>query len=199
MAPLWGYTAPGWASVAQRWASVAQRWASVALMWASVAWLMWIWIRLFTLILIQIRGTRLPEIMRIWYRQSSEPTPTGQWWVSLTSHLLKSARVDETFLPRWRVTDFYLFLSPVFSVGFVTFPVVPAPSSSASRMCWYTRISGPKVTLRKNHTLNIELDLQSLFGLHVCTAVLIGWDPFPRIWAHIRGRYWSAKIDDISL
>ncbi len=23
--------------------------------------------------------------------------------------------------------------------------------------------------------------------------------PFPRIWAHIRGRYWSAKIDDISL
>ncbi len=23
--------------------------------------------------------------------------------------------------------------------------------------------------------------------------------PYPRIWAHIRGRYWSAKIDDISL
>ncbi len=23
--------------------------------------------------------------------------------------------------------------------------------------------------------------------------------PPPRIWAHIRGRYWSAKIDDISL
>jgi hypothetical protein len=22
--------------------------------------------------------------------------------------------------------------------------------------------------------------------------------PSPRIWAHIRGRYWSAKIDDIS-
>jgi hypothetical protein len=36
------------------------------------------------------------------------------------------------------------------------------------------------------------------------TAVLIGWDPatyphFPRIWARIHGRYWSAKIDDISL
>ncbi len=52
----------------------------------------------------------------------------------------------------------------------------------------------------------MELDLQSLFGL-MCTAVLIGWDPAtsppphpsPRIWAHIRGRYWSAKIDDISL
>ncbi len=40
----------------------------------------------------------------------------------------------------------------------------------------------------------------------MCTAVLIGWNhaippppPSPRIWAHIRGRYWSAKIDDISL
>jgi hypothetical protein len=38
------------------------------------------------------------------------------------------------------------------------------------------------------YRLNIELDLQSLFGLHV----LIGWElaipPSPRIWAHIRGR-----------
>jgi hypothetical protein len=57
------------------------------------------------------------------------------------------------------------------------------------------------------HRLDMELYLQSLFGL-LCTAVLIGWDPAttpppssPRIWAHIRGRYrqWSAKIDDISL
>ncbi len=47
----------------------------------------------------------------------------------------------------------------------------------------------------------MELDLQSLFGL-LCTAALIGWDPArpqlppppPRIWAHIRGRYWSAKM-----
>ncbi len=34
------------------------------------------------------------------------------------------------------------------------------------------------------------------------TAVLVGWDPanppIPRIWAHIRGRYWSAERDDIS-
>ena len=47
----------------------------------------------------------------------------------------------------------------------------------------------------------MELDLRSLFGL-LCTAVLIGivlLPPFPRIWARIRGRYWSAKIDDISL
>ncbi len=35
----------------------------------------------------------------------------------------------------------------------------------------------------------------------MCTAVLIGWNPqhHPRIWAHIRGHYWSAKIDNISL
>ncbi len=35
----------------------------------------------------------------------------------------------------------------------------------------------------------------------LCTTVLMGWDPAtppPRIWTHIRGRYWSAKIDDIS-
>jgi hypothetical protein len=47
----------------------------------------------------------------------------------------------------------------------------------------------------------MELDLQILFGL-LSTAVLIGRDPAtppPRIWAHMRGRYWSAKIDDISL
>jgi hypothetical protein len=54
------------------------------------------------------------------------------------------------------------------------------------------------------HRLNMELDLQSLFGL-LCTVKLIaiGRDhrnpPPPRIWAHIRGSYWSAKIDDISL
>jgi hypothetical protein len=44
------------------------------------------------------------------------------------------------------------------------------------------------------HRLNMEWDLQSLFGLrvHSCT-VLSG------IWAHMRGRYWSAITDDISL
>ncbi len=36
------------------------------------------------------------------------------------------------------------------------------------------------------------------------TTVLIGWNPAtsslpPRIWTRIRGRYWSTKIDDISL
>ncbi len=64
------------------------------------------------------------------------------------------------------------------------------------------------INKQNDHRLNVELDFQSLFGLHVqclCTAVLIGWGPAttprPRIWAHIlvRGRYWSAKIDDISL
>ncbi len=53
----------------------------------------------------------------------------------------------------------------------------------------------------KKHMLKIELELQSLFGL-LCTAVLIGRDPAtapsPHL-AHIRVRYWSAKIDDISL
>jgi hypothetical protein len=53
-----------------------------------------------------------------------------------------------------------------------------------------------------HHRLNMELDLQSLFGLHVnsCTHWLRPRNsPSPRIWAHLRGSYWSAKIDDISL
>jgi hypothetical protein len=54
-----------------------------------------------------------------------------------------------------------------------------------------------------NHRLNMELDIQSLFGLHVdsCTHWLRPRNPTPtlHIWVHIRGRYWSAKIDDISL
>jgi hypothetical protein len=51
--------------------------------------------------------------------------------------------------------------------------------------------------------LNMELDFQGLFGLHVhsCTHWLRPRKPFPpspRIRAHIRGCYWSAKKDDIS-
>jgi hypothetical protein len=49
----------------------------------------------------------------------------------------------------------------------------------------------------------MELALQSLFGLHVqsCTHWLRPCNPLPssRIWTRIRGRYWSAKIDDIHL
>jgi hypothetical protein len=52
------------------------------------------------------------------------------------------------------------------------------------------------------HMFNMELDLQSLFGPHVysCTHWLRPrtLPPTPRSWAHIRGRYWSDKIDDIS-
>jgi hypothetical protein len=54
------------------------------------------------------------------------------------------------------------------------------------------------------HRFNMELDFQCLFGLHVysCTNWLRPRNPPPpppRMSAHIRGRYWSAKIDDISL
>jgi hypothetical protein len=48
----------------------------------------------------------------------------------------------------------------------------------------------------------MELDLHSLFGLqvHSCTHLLGPRNPHPPgNWAHIRGRYWSAKIEDISL
>jgi hypothetical protein len=47
----------------------------------------------------------------------------------------------------------------------------------------------------------MELDLQSLFGL-LCVRFTHWLRPRsspPRIWAQIRGRYWSANIGDISL
>ncbi len=59
-----------------------------------------------------------------------------------------------------------------------------------------------------NHRLNMEVlvDLQSLFALHVtwCAQLYsLAETPqppqSPRIWTRIRGLYWSAKTDDISL
>jgi hypothetical protein len=52
----------------------------------------------------------------------------------------------------------------------------------------------------------MEVDLQSLFGLHVTgSAQLSSLDDTPQLPPStafglvIRGRYWSANIDDISL
>jgi hypothetical protein len=48
----------------------------------------------------------------------------------------------------------------------------------------------------------MEFDLQNLCGLHVHSCTYMGETPQhppPPIWANIRGRYWSAKINDISL
>ncbi len=49
----------------------------------------------------------------------------------------------------------------------------------------------------RKHRLNVELDLQSLSGLWLRPRTPP--PPIPRILAHIRGRDWPAKIDDISL
>jgi hypothetical protein len=47
----------------------------------------------------------------------------------------------------------------------------------------------------------MDLDPQTLFGLHVysCPHWLRPRNSPPplRIWAHIRGGYWSAKIDHV--
>jgi hypothetical protein len=56
----------------------------------------------------------------------------------------------------------------------------------------------------QDHRLNMELELQSLFGFYVQVFSLAETPrpqlpPFAITWAHIRERYWSAKIDDISL
>jgi hypothetical protein len=54
--------------------------------------------------------------------------------------------------------------------------------------------------------LNMEVDLQSLFGLHVTLCEQLyslsetpQLPPPPAFGLLLRGRYWSAKIDDISL
>jgi hypothetical protein len=60
----------------------------------------------------------------------------------------------------------------------------------------------------KEHRLNMELVLQSLFGLHVtwCAHLYLLAEtpqlqhpPSPRIGLVYGGRCWSAKIDDIFL
>ncbi len=68
----------------------------------------------------------------------------------------------------------------------------------------YNSSGHPKKTgcERWSHRLNMELDLQSLYGLHVYSCTHLprpSNSPSTRSWAHIRGHYWSAKIDDISL
>ncbi len=47
-----------------------------------------------------------------------------------------------------------------------------------------------RMSVNLNHRLNMELDHQSLFGLHVhsCTHWLRPRTPPPRIWAHTRTR-----------
>jgi hypothetical protein len=50
--------------------------------------------------------------------------------------------------------------------------------------------------------LNMELNFQSYLGSCVqlySLAETPQLPPPPRIWAHVRGRYWPAKIDDMSL
>jgi hypothetical protein len=59
------------------------------------------------------------------------------------------------------------------------------------------------VRVRLERRLNMELYLQSLLYLGSCVYSCIHWlrprccPPSPRIWVHIRGRYWSAKIEEI--
>jgi hypothetical protein len=60
----------------------------------------------------------------------------------------------------------------------------------------------PHMTEGQNH---MELDLQSLFWAPCAQLYSLAETPQPAptlnrlIWAHIQGRSWSAKIDDISL
>jgi hypothetical protein len=81
--------------------------------------------------------------------------------------------------------------------------VMPEFSTTLSRHLYYRDfpVTRKRAFNGSDHRLNMEIDLQSVFGHHVCscTHYLTPATPTsPRIWAHITGRYWSTKIDDIS-
>jgi hypothetical protein len=50
----------------------------------------------------------------------------------------------------------------------------------------------------KTARVHMELDLKSFFGHSLYSMAETPHPPPPRIRAHMRGRYLSAKIDDIS-
>ncbi len=64
---------------------------------------------------------------------------------------------------------------------------------------WTNASPGRCVPVRSIHGINMELDLQTVFGLHVHSCTHRLRPPPPPHRTHIRVRYWSAKIDDISL
>ncbi len=81
----------------------------------------------------------------------------------------------------------YIFLGSVILIGIIIFIILYS----------ILKLSGKNYCLA--HRLNMELDLQSLFGL-LYTAVLIGWDPAtPPLLPAFGLIYEGAKIDDISL
>ncbi len=56
----------------------------------------------------------------------------------------------------------------------------------------------PAYSAATHQRLNMELDIQSYLGFCV-QLYSLATPPPPRIWAQMRRRYWSAKIDDFSL
>ncbi len=54
---------------------------------------------------------------------------------------------------------------------------------------------------KQKHKLNVELDLQKFFWAPCAQlyslAEIPNPHPFPRIWAHIRGRYWPRKTTSL--
>ncbi len=92
-------------------------------------------------------------------------------------------------------------------VGIETLPTpfspasVPLPPETGGRGHTSLRVGGWGESQFRRGAYTVVLFICTYF---VCTAVLIGWEPagppsILRTWAHIRGRYWSTKIDDISL
>jgi hypothetical protein len=107
------------------------------------------------------------------------------------------------FSDLYPLCSIYLYDVTVFSPKFRS-PLLPySHNKPQGHDHCVTRILLKALVHRLNIGWSYLVDLQSLFGLHVhsCTHWLRPCDtPAPfRIWAHIRVRFWSAKIDDISV
>jgi hypothetical protein len=65
------------------------------------------------------------------------------------------------------------------------------------------KLEGAKPYVVLYHRLNMELDIQKFIWALCAQLYSLAETPqlllYPSIGALIRGRYWSAKIDDISL
>ncbi len=124
----------------------------------------------------------------------------------------------------WLPADQLSLLSPGWGAAFPDFstPVLYSMDCYLSMhitYAWRLKISkqGPVDTKRENivgwirimlttkmlclsHRLHMELDLQKKGScVQLYSLVENPQLPPPRTWAHIRGRYWTAKIEDISL
>ncbi len=136
----------------------------------------------------------------------------------LSVYLPSHTKLWSTFQLRGQTHSAYFSSTPT-----LRYSVAPAPTPYPSKASILAMVTSEKIALHCHFyficnmkqmfstvhcteaefmNVQFEQNLLSLFGFHVhsCTHWLTPPQHHPPPhWAHIRGRYWSAKIDDISL